>query len=374
MGARDHVSRPNTGPLPRPAGGVTLPKPTPTWDRPRLQLMLRFVTPWRSVTSLTTFTLGWVGRFIVPIVAAGVIGCPKKPPPPPPAPPPLCALVERNSDRIVEEVRCALTDGDEDGVDDAVDHCLGLLEVRNGLSDLDGCPDPDQDEDGFADFEDACPSASGESPDGCPLVDRDQDLIADHLDACPTQPEDLDGDQDADGCPDGRPSPVVRMQSSHLWQTGRVLWQPGRAQLSPAGKELLDRLVDVVLTRVNDVERVRIVGYASVRETVRGRAKTLAARRLEIVQAAFLEIGLSREQIEAAVFPLRAPTERSGRVDVSVFLPLVKALAPAAVATAPAGAALPVGEVPGKPAAEWDEPVLPYPEPTQAPAPEDWDL
>jgi OOP family OmpA-OmpF porin len=65
----------------------------------------------------------------------------------------------------------------------------------------------DLDQDGFPDAEDACPGDPEdfdgfEDYDGCPDLDNDGDGILDLDDYCPDQPEDLDGFEDADGCPD----------------------------------------------------------------------------------------------------------------------------------------------------------------------------
>jgi OmpA-OmpF porin, OOP family len=58
--------------------------------------------------------------------------------------------------------------------------------------DVDKCPDEPEDFDGFQD------------EDGCPDPDNDQDGILDVNDRCPNIPEDRDGDQDEDGCPEGK--------------------------------------------------------------------------------------------------------------------------------------------------------------------------
>lgn len=65
----------------------------------------------------------------------------------------------------------------------------------------------DQDGDGIPDDVDQCPldpeDFDGfEDEDGCPDLDNDGDGIPDAVDLCPNVPEDLDGYQDADGCPD----------------------------------------------------------------------------------------------------------------------------------------------------------------------------
>ena len=65
-------------------------------------------------------------------------------------------------------------DADGDGIPDDDDRCRLVPEDKDGFEDTDGCPDPDNDKDG----------------------------IPDATDKCPDQAEDKDGFEDADGCPD----------------------------------------------------------------------------------------------------------------------------------------------------------------------------
>lgn len=65
-------------------------------------------------------------------------------------------------------------DSDKDGVPNTLDACRDDPEDRDGFQDEDGCPDPDNDGDG----------------------------VLDRRDQCPDKPEDKDGWQDTDGCPD----------------------------------------------------------------------------------------------------------------------------------------------------------------------------
>lgn len=65
----------------------------------------------------------------------------------------------------------------------------------------------DKDKDGILDKDDKCPSDPEdkdgfEDEDGCPDFDNDQDGIPDTLDRCMNDPEDRDGFEDTDGCPD----------------------------------------------------------------------------------------------------------------------------------------------------------------------------
>jgi len=62
---------------------------------------------------------------------------------------------------------------------------------HDGLTDdIDKCPNEPEDKDGYQD------------DDGCPDLDNDGDGIPDKDDKCPNEAEDKDGFQDADGCPD----------------------------------------------------------------------------------------------------------------------------------------------------------------------------
>jgi len=65
-------------------------------------------------------------------------------------------------------------DVDGDGIDNDADECKDQPEDLDGFQDEDGCPDTDNDNDG--------------TPDG--------------YDSCPNEPEDKDGFRDDDGCPD----------------------------------------------------------------------------------------------------------------------------------------------------------------------------
>jgi outer membrane protein OmpA-like peptidoglycan-associated protein len=65
-------------------------------------------------------------------------------------------------------------DTDGDGIPDTVDKCPTEPEDADGFQDDDGCPDPDNDLDG----------------------------VPDKSDKCPLEPEDKDGFEDDDGCPD----------------------------------------------------------------------------------------------------------------------------------------------------------------------------
>ena len=77
-------------------------------------------------------------------------------------------------DLPAEVVEAPPKDTDGDGLEDPVDECPRRPEDPDGYQDEDGCPEDDNDSDG----------------------------IADKIDDCPLEPEDRDGTDDTDGCPD----------------------------------------------------------------------------------------------------------------------------------------------------------------------------
>jgi len=90
-------------------------------------------------------------------------------------------------------------DTDGDGIPDDIDRCPLDPEDKDGFQDEDGCPDPDNDGDGIVDAMDACPNNAGPLENrGCPVLDRDGDGVPDDRDRCPEQA----GRAELQGCPD----------------------------------------------------------------------------------------------------------------------------------------------------------------------------
>jgi outer membrane protein OmpA-like peptidoglycan-associated protein len=90
-------------------------------------------------------------------------------------------------------------DSDGDGIPDDIDRCPLDPEDKDGFQDEDGCPDPDNDGDGIVDKLDACPNDPGPLENqGCPVMDRDGDGVLDSEDKCP----DVPGPKENQGCPD----------------------------------------------------------------------------------------------------------------------------------------------------------------------------
>ena len=71
---------------------------------------------------------------------------------------------------------------------DSRDDCPNEAEDFDGFEDDNGCPDLDNDEDGFVDSRDECPgqprTSMASRTDGCPNLDNDQDGFLDTVDDC----------------------------------------------------------------------------------------------------------------------------------------------------------------------------------------------
>jgi outer membrane protein OmpA-like peptidoglycan-associated protein len=82
-----------------------------------------------------------------------------------------------------------------------------------------GPPLPDRDGDGIPDAQDACPDRPEdfdgfEDADGCPDIDNDLDRVLDIADKCPNVPETYNGFEDEDGCPDTVPPEVDALRGT----------------------------------------------------------------------------------------------------------------------------------------------------------------
>jgi len=119
------------------------------------------------------------------------------------------------------------TDTDSDGVPDYRDDCKQIPEDYDGFQDEDGCPEVDNDEDG----------------------------IVDNLDECPMHAEEPGGD--GDGCPDhGK----VMIRRGKLVIFGKILFKTGSAEPLDKSRDLLDQIGET-LKQNPDVGPLRIEGH-----------------------------------------------------------------------------------------------------------------
>ncbi len=189
-------------------------------------------------------------------------------------------------------------DRDRDGIADDVDACTEEPEDRDGFQDEDGCPEADDDGDGIPDAEDACP-----------FVPEDHDGFEDE-DGCPDRDDDGDGfiDED-DACPreaevvngvddrDGCPDEgLVTLLDDRIVLDERVLFDTRRVRVRRRARPVLDAIAELYRQHPEWV-RLRVEGHADVRGGL-GFNQRLSELRARQVVRALVERGVPAEIID----------------------------------------------------------------------------
>src|SRR5690606_32712797 len=145
-------------------------------------------------------------------------------------------------------------------------------------NELDKCPNEPEDKDGFQD------------EDGCPEPDNDGDGIADGLDKCPNEAEVVNGFQDQDGCPD-----EVIKKGEKLILKG-VFFKTASAELTPESLPTLDKLAEQLTTfpevKLEVQGHTDNVGSAAVN-------KRLSGKRAQSVVDYLVSKGIAKERLKA---------------------------------------------------------------------------
>jgi OOP family OmpA-OmpF porin len=169
----------------------------------------------------------------------------------------------------------------------------------DGIPDnLDKCPNEPEDKDGFQD------------EDGCPDLDNDGDGIPDALDKCPNEPETFNNYKDDDGCPDEVPAEVKKF-------TGvieGINFRTGSADILSGSYVILDRAVKVL----QDYPEVNL--EISGHTDNRGKPdynRSLSQRRADAVKTYFVQRGIASTRLQAIGYgptrPIADNKTQSGR-------------------------------------------------------------
>jgi outer membrane protein OmpA-like peptidoglycan-associated protein len=118
----------------------------------------------------------------------------------------------------------------------------------------------DSDSDGIVDAEDRCPNEPEdrdgfEDKDGCPEADNDKDGIPDDDDECPEDPEEPGGDRD--GCPD---KARVTVRNGKLVIFGKIQFASGSDNILPKSEQLVDEMANA-LKEHPELKRIEIQGH-----------------------------------------------------------------------------------------------------------------
>jgi outer membrane protein OmpA-like peptidoglycan-associated protein len=198
----------------------------------------------------------------------------------------------------------AVPDQDGDGIPDATDACPTVPEDKDGKEDLDGCPesDPDADSDG-----DGVPDRI----DGCPDVpgpgpldgcpDRDGDQIPDILDKCPDQ----FGTPELNGCPPPEEEQPVVLESERIRIKNQILFEFGSNRIDPRSYPLLDEVAKVLRDNPT-VGPVLIEGHT---DSIGSRPFNLdlSRRRAKAVEDYLVTKGINRTRLRSDGFGFDRP-------------------------------------------------------------------
>ena len=189
-------------------------------------------------------------------------------------------------------------DTDGDGIPDIDDKCPNEPEDKDGFQDDDGCPDPDNDNDGVLDGQDQCPNQAGPAAlDGCP--DRDGDEVPDIVDKCP----DVFGVAEKEGCPADEPQVVL--ESDRIRIKGNIFFETASATLQQRSFSMLDE-VFTVLTNNPDIGPVQVEGHT---DNVGGRQYNLdlSERRAKSVEEYLIKKGVDAKRLRHKGFGFERP-------------------------------------------------------------------
>lgn len=163
-------------------------------------------------------------------------------------------------------------DRDHDGIPDAEDQCPDTPEDHDGFEDSDGCPEAGNEAD--------------DDTDGIPNVDDD----------CPDQKETINGIQDEDGCPDGGPAKVIR-KDNKLMILENVQFATASANIRPTSYSILNQ-VALVLKANPDIKKLRIEGHTDSRGP-REMNVVLSKARAQSVRRYLISRGVQSSRLEA---------------------------------------------------------------------------
>jgi OmpA-OmpF porin, OOP family len=196
-------------------------------------------------------------------------------------------------------------DTDGDGILDKDDKCPTKPEDKDGFQDEDGCPDPDNDGDGILDKDDKCPNEA-----------EDKDGFQDE-DGCPDPDNDGDGiPDDKDKCPnepetvnnyqdeDGCPDEIPAAIKKFTGVIQGINFKTGSAEITKDSHGVLDKAVQV------------LVDYPDVRLEIGGHTdnvgkeefnKELSQKRAESVKTYMVGKGIAADRLTAVGYGMDKP-------------------------------------------------------------------
>jgi len=206
-------------------------------------------------------------------------------------------------------------DLDKDGIKDAADACPNKPEDEDGFEDVDGCPDLDNDKDGILDKKDACPMHA-----------EDIDGFEDE-NGCPDVDNDKDGILDIqDRCPllaetvngiedaDGCPeSKDVRVRGGKLEILQKIYFDNAKATIRAESFDILDQ-ISAFLHMHTEISRIRIEGHTDNNGEAKFN-KWLSKQRAEAVKKYLIRRGVGPHRLSSEGYGFERPITSNDSAD-----------------------------------------------------------
>jgi len=165
----------------------------------------------------------------------------------------------------------------------------------------------DRDGDGIPDVEDACPDVPEDKDgiqdeDGCPEEDADSDKIPDTEDRCPTVPGPRNDIAERNGCPS-----LTRFEEgSEIQLLEPIQFDTGKATIKPVSFPILDEVVALMKARM-DV-KIAVHGHTDSVGSDASNLK-LSKDRAASVMKYLVDHGISPERLQSEGFGETKPIE-----------------------------------------------------------------
>jgi outer membrane protein OmpA-like peptidoglycan-associated protein len=210
---------------------------------------------------------------------------PPPPPPPPPPPKPVCDA-DPDGDKVCSAcVFDQKREAEFASVCKGADKCPAEAEDLDGNEDSDGCPDPDNEPDGICDPWVEEQGLAGKYKGVCVGSDK-----------CPAQPETVNSYQDEDGCQDQ----AVVIEDKKIIILQKVEFHFNEARIKDESFPLLDEVVKT-LKENPQIQKISIEGHSDERGEARYNQK-LSAGRVQTVLNYLVEHGVEAKRLTSKGF------------------------------------------------------------------------
>ena len=220
--------------------------------------------------------------------------------------------VDKKIVKAVETPKTVDEDPDKDGILGAADQCPTEPEDTDGFEDANGCPDNDNDADGIVD-----------TADKCPIEAEDKDGFEDD-NGCPDPDNDGDGVLDAaDKCPtepetkngyqdeDGCADEIPEALKKFTGAIEGITFKTASSDLAPASNKVLDKAI-AVLKEFADI-RLEIGGHTDDVQLKNSKKfadnTALSQARADSVKAYFVAKGIDAARLTAVGYGADKPVE-----------------------------------------------------------------